>query len=460
MRWLALFTTIVLLFSAPLPATPDNARRADHVVLISLDGLRPEFYLDPSWPAPMLQQMSREGAHARAVRSVFPSVTYPAHTTMITGAQPVEHGISYNSPFEPDGATGRWYWEEKHILVPTLWDAARTAGLTTASIFWPVSVGAPVDWNVPEIWPLDWEAAEFTDPMRRLATPPGLVEELEREATGRLSSLNFSFGQMNLDDKSSQMAAYLLATSKPNLLTLHLLAVDGVQHDEGRDGPRLPRALSTLDRAIARLVEAADQAGILDRTTFLVVGDHGFIDLHTEVAPNVWLIEAGLRSAAPDRGAWRATVDNTSAAGFVFLADPDDSTTLAQVRDVLEQQPAEVRALFRVLEREDLDRLQGAPDAALGLTPVPGVYISSRAESPAVRPRDGASHGYLPDLPEIYTGFVAWGAGIEPGASIVMMGLEQVAPLVCELLGLELEAARAAIPKGILHTDQSGITPP
>ncbi len=81
-----------------------------------------------------------------------------------------------------------------------------------------------------------------------LSTPAGLVEELEREATGRLSSANFSFGRMNLDDKSSEMAAYLLATYKPNLLTLHLLAVDGVQHDEGRDSPSLPRALATLDR--------------------------------------------------------------------------------------------------------------------------------------------------------------------------------------------------------------------
>ena len=194
---------IALLLLASAAAAEVQTRRTDHVVLISLDGLRPEFYLEERWPAPMLQQMGREGAHAKAVKSVFPSVTYPAHTTLITGKMPIDHGISYNSPFEPQGETGRWYWEEEHILVPTLWDAARAAGLKTASIFWPVSVGAPVDWNVPEIWPVDWRTEEFTDPMRRLSTPAGLVEELEREATGKLSSANFSFGQMNLDDKSS-----------------------------------------------------------------------------------------------------------------------------------------------------------------------------------------------------------------------------------------------------------------
>lgn len=446
-----LATSLLLLEVAVSAQIPP--RRSDHVILISVDGLRPEFYLDESWPAPMLQQMNREGAHAEAVRTVFPSVTYPAHTTILTGRAPADHGISYNSPFEPEGQTGVWYWEESHIQGPTLWDAARDAGLRTASVFWPVSVGAPIDWNVPEVWPLNWEVEEFTDPMRRTATPPGLVEELEREATGRLSSLNFSFGRFNLDDKSSEMAAYLLATYKPNLLTLHLLAVDGVQHDEGKEGSRLPLALATLDRAIARLVEAAEQVGILDRTTFLITGDHGFIELHTQVSPNVWFVEAGLMEAQPDRGNWRATVHNTSVAGFIFLADPRDRQALGRVRQVLDAQPASVRSLFTVLEKEDLDALGGAPDAALGLTPAPGVYISSSYEPPAVKPSHGASHGFRPDYPEMNTGFVAWGAGIEPGGTLAKMSLDQVAPLVVSLLGLELEGADAPLPTGVLSTD-------
>lgn len=444
---------VLVLLSASVVHTQDNQRRTDHVVLISVDGLRPEFYLDERWPAPMLQQMHREGAHSRAVESVFPSVTYPTHTTIITGRMPIDHGISYNSPFEPQGETGRWYWEEKHIRVPTLWDATRAAGLQTASIFWPVSVGAPIDWNVPEIWPLEWQEDEFTDPLRRHSTPAGLVAELEREATGKLSSHNFSFGRLNLDDKSSEMAAYLLVTYKPNLLTLHLVGVDHFQHEGGRQGPMVPRALAALDRAIARMVEAAEQAGILDRTTFLITGDHGFIDLHTEVAPNVWLVEAGLMAARPDRGDWRATVHHTSVAGFVFLADNDDQETLQDVRRILDAQPAEIRSLFKVLEREDLDRLQSAPDAALGLTPVPGVYISSSYEPPAVRPVDGASHGYLPEVPQMYTGFVAWGAGIQPGVAIPMMGLDQIAPLVSSLLGLDLPGAEAPPPPGLLGSD-------
>lgn len=429
-----------------------DSRSTDHVVLISIDGLRPEFYLDDSWPAPMLQQMRREGAHARAVESVFPSVTYPAHTTIITGTQPSEHGVYYNSPFEPDGQTGRWYWEEEAIRVPTLWDAAHQAGLETASVFWPVSVGAPIDWNLPEIWPLDWEKDDFTDPLRRLSTPEGLVEELEIEATGKLTPHNFSFGRLTLDERSAEMAAYLLATHRPNLLTVHLIGVDNNQHQEGRAGAMLPRALAALDRCVARIVEAAEQVGILDRTTFVITGDHGFIDVHTKISPNVWLVEAGLMAPTPDRGGdWRATVHNTSAAGFLFLADPADTETLVEVRTILDAQPTEVRSLFRILQPEEMARLRGASDAALGLAPVPGAYISSDVEPPAVQSTTGASHGFIPDMsPEIYTGLVAWGAGIQPGATVPRLNLDQVAPLVSSLLELEMPSARAPAPVGLL----------
>ncbi len=84
-------------------------------------------YLELLPPAPLIQQMAQEGVQARAVRGVFPSVTYPSHTTLITGAVPERHGIYYNTPFEPEGQTGRWYWHTSAIRVPTLWDAVREA---------------------------------------------------------------------------------------------------------------------------------------------------------------------------------------------------------------------------------------------------------------------------------------------------------------------------------------------
>ena len=120
------FFTICLVLTALASAV---AQKTKYVVMISIDGLRPEFYKDPSWPAPNIQALARNGVYADGVRGVFPTVTFPSHTTMVTGALPAKHGIYYNTPFEPEGQTGNWYWDESQIKVETLWDACKKKGL-------------------------------------------------------------------------------------------------------------------------------------------------------------------------------------------------------------------------------------------------------------------------------------------------------------------------------------------
>ncbi len=441
------FLVLALFLSGPplLAGEPP----ADHVVLISIDGLRPEFYLDPSWPAPMLQQLRREGAHAEAVRTVFPSVTYPAHTTMITGVHPARHGIVYNSPFEPGGQTGRWYWEASAIRAPTLWDAARNAGMLSASIGWPVSVDAPVDFNIPEIWSLNGDD-EPVDVIREASHPPELFAELEREATGRVRTETFTYGHMARDDRCGAIAGYLLETYRPQLITLHLVETDHSQHEDGRDSPRVRRAVAAVDRAVSQVYEAAERAGILERTAFVITGDHGFVDLHTQIAPNVWLVEAGLRSPAKDRGDWRAAFLVTGAAAFLHLADAEDQEAVELARQALAGVAPALRRLFRVVERDELDRLGAAPDAVLALALEPGIYVTSDPTGPPLRAKIGGSHGYVPDFPHIMTGLVASGAGIRPGAVAPQLGLVDVAPLVAHLLGLELPAGDGVVPMGFL----------
>lgn len=422
---------------------------ARHVVLVSVDGLRPEFYLDQSWPAPMMQQMAREGAHARAVRGVVPTVTYPAHTTMITGALPSRHGIYYNTPFEPGGQTGRWYWEAEAIQVTTLWELAREAGLTTASVSWPVTVGAPIDYNLPEVWSLDRQE-DPVQVIRRHAHPPGLLEEIEREATGRLSAANFAIQHLTRDDRAGAAAAYLLETYRPALLAVHLVGTDQVQHRLGREGGMVRRAVAAADRAISQMVEAAERAGILGQTAFVITGDHGFVDIHTQIAPNVALVEAGLLEPAPDRGRWRAVFHTSGGSAFLHLADPADGQVVERVRDLLSSLSPGVRRLFRLVEREELERLGADPRVPLALAALPGILFHPASTGSTLRAGSGGTHGFFPEFPEIHTGFVGWGAGFKPGAVAPLLGLEDMAPLVAALLGLSWEAPDGILPRGLL----------
>ncbi len=442
--------SVLWLSALAFPARAD--RPADHVVLVSIDGLRPEFYFDSSWPTPMLRQLLRAGAHAEAVRSVFPSVTYPSHTTMVTGALPDRHGIFYNSPFDPEGATDRWYWEAEAIRLPTLWDAVRSAGGKSAAIGWPVSVGAGVDYLVPEVWSLDSEITDI-DLMRQLAMPRGLMEELEREATGRLTMNNFHIDHLTRDDRAGDMAAYLLETHQVELLLVHLIGSDHFQHEDGRESPRVRRAVAAADRAVSQIYEAAERAGILERTAFVITGDHGHVDLHSVLAPNVWLAGAGLMEDRDDRGAWRAAFHTTGASAFLHLADPADIAAIAEVRKLLDAQPRGVRGLFRIVERSELQSLGAAPEAVLALNSVPGVDFSSSASGSALGSASGATHGWIPDFPHIQTGLIASGAGIRPGASAAQLRLTDVASLVASLLGLDFETEDGTVPLGFLAVE-------
>lgn len=417
-------------------------RIADHVVLVSIDGLRPEFYLDAKWPAPMLQQLARDGAHAERVEGVFPSVTYPSHTTMITGVRPAAHGIFYNSPFEPAGSTGAWYWEEDAIRVPTLWDLCRDAGLATASLSWPVSVGAPIDHNVPEVWdPTGRES--FVETARRHATP-GLLDEIERQATGRLRHETFTIDYHTREDRAGDAAAWVFEEHRPALLTLHLIATDHFQHEDGRESDRVRRAVAAVDRALAQVWETAERIGVLDRTTFVIIGDHGHVERHTEIRPNVLLEEAGLLE--------RVRFHTAGASAFLHLLDPQDEAPAREARRILDQQPTAVRSLYRILDRDDLDRLAAAPEAAFALALEPGVDASASTDGTLLGPTEGATHGYLPDVhPHIYTGLVASGAGIRPGAAAAEMALVDVAPLVVEMLGLDAPPMEGQAPLGWLE---------
>ena len=132
-------------FSVRRACAQDNAA-PPLLVVISIDGLRPDYVTQADAHGaklPNLRRFMKLGAYADGVQGVVPTVTYPSHTTLMTGVWPLKHGIYANTTFDPLQKNFQgWYWYAEDIKVPTLWDAAAKAGRTTASIQWPVTVGA------------------------------------------------------------------------------------------------------------------------------------------------------------------------------------------------------------------------------------------------------------------------------------------------------------------------------
>jgi predicted AlkP superfamily pyrophosphatase or phosphodiesterase len=408
----------------------------ENVILISIDGLRPEFYLDPAFPAPHLQEMAREGLYARYVRGVFPSVTYPSHTTLITGAKPARHGILYNSPFEEGGQTGKWYWHFDEIKVPTIWDLVQANGGSSASLFWPVSVGAPVTYNIPEYWDLDRRKDMF-DAIRPHVAPEGFLDELFEHATGKLNSLNFNGDGLNREARVAYMADYILGKYQPNFMTIHLISTDHFQHEGGREGQKVKKAVAAADYAVGQILESVEKHGLKDHTTIIITGDHGFVDIHTKIKPNVWLVEAGLQQAAKDRGNWKAAFHTSGASAFLILKDKKDRKTVAAVRKKMQTLPDSIQAMFRIVEKEELAKVGASPEAAFALAPVEGISFGGSNQGPALTRASGGTHGFFPDLPNIHTGFIAIGPKVQKNTKIEMMGLEDVAPFILETLQIK-----------------------
>lgn len=426
--------------------------RAEHVVLVSIDALRPDFYQNEKWPAPTLQQFASQGTFARQVRSVFPALTYPAHTTIVTGARPARHGVTHNRPFEPPSTSSgdRWLWDSSNIRVPALWDAVRRAGGTTASISWPVTVGAAIDWNVPDIWSPDDPRATVAA-VRAHTRPAGLIEELEREACGPLRDANFAINRLAREDRVGSIASYLFERYCPTLVMMHLIGTDHIQHEVGRDNPKTRRAVGAADRAIAQVHEAVERAKKLDTTAFIVTGDHGTADVHTLLKPNVWLRRAGLLGSG-DEPHWRATFFASGGSAFLRVCD-GDAAAVGHARGLIEDLPPGPRALFRVIERDEIAALGADPEAPFALVAAPGIAFSESSDGDPLVATVGGAHGYDPDEPEMQTGFVASGAGLRKGTVAPRMMLEDIAPIVAAVLGIPFDAPDGVLFPGLLSSE-------
>lgn len=429
-KWIVLAG--ILLFSVQWV----QAQAVKHVVLITVDGFRPDFYLDPSWNAVKIRQLMQDGVYADGVNSVFPSMTYPSHTTIVTGVQPVKHGIYYNNLFEPNGPTGKMYWNDSSIKVPTIWGAAQQKGMTVAALLWPVSAGAPVQYDVPDIGSMGETTREA------YSKPAGFVDELKKQVFGGASTIPYG-----KDENVGRIAAYVIQQARPNLMTIHLFSVDHFEHEQGRDGNHVRAAVADADSAVGIIEDALKQAGIWEQTVMIVTGDHGFLDVTTQVNPNVWLAAAGLiKDVKTDD--WKAQFFSVGGSSYLYLKDRKDVATLRQVKQILSGLPESQKRLFRIIDRPLLDAIGGNPEVELALSGLNGAAFANASTGEAVKEGHGGTHGYFPDFREIRTGFVACGPGIKKGGEIRMMNLRDIAPVVAKLLGLALPSAEGTIPEG------------
>jgi predicted AlkP superfamily pyrophosphatase or phosphodiesterase len=429
---LAALASVVVLTQAP----PSR-----HVILITIDGFAAYHLADSSIDLPNIRALAAAGTVTESSETVFPSVTHPSHTTLVTGVTPRKHGVVDNTV--TDRRTGKSFHitslpRKESVRVPTLFDAVREAGLRSSAFFWPETKDDPViDFNIAEVFGANG-GADST------AVTPGLLDELRAAGVPIDTYYAFHgdpFGQGAGDLALTQAAAYVFRRHKPALTAIHLLMTDDVQHEFGPAHYLSRAALTTTDHCVGLLRRAVEESGLSAETTIVVAADHGFITVKDEM--NV----APLLASPELDGRIRWTADKW----YLFAErtarfDPArDNAALERVLSRL----ASTKGIARVIRPADFAAL-GFPDyddnpyarghvivaADADLHLVIDPASSSVERRRKARPYHG--HGYLPDHVSMRPLLVLSGAGIAPGRSLGHVKNIDVAPTIAALLGLTL----------------------
>ena len=428
---------IGLAIAAPAIANP--------VLLISIDGLRPGDVIEAEQrglKVPNLRRFLVQGSYATGVRGVLPTVTYPSHTTLITGASPARHGVFSNTTFDPlQVNSSGWYWFASDIKVPTLWQAAAAAGLSVGNVHWPVSVGAKgITWNLPQIW-----RTGHADDAKMLAAlaSPGLIPELET-ATGETYAQGI-VEDIAGDENRARFAVALIRRHKPGFATVYLTALDHQQHLDGPDTPSAHAVLERIDAAVGKVVVA--ELAVHPDAVIAVVSDHGFAPITHETNLFRAFIDAGLITLGPDGKikSWEAMPWPSGGSAAVVLARPSDAELVARVGSLLASLKADpANGIAEVADAPAIKGMNGNPAASFFVNMVPGTStggFGDQAGGMIAVPHNKGTHGWFPASPLMRSTFLIMGPGIPKHHALGEIDMRAIAPTLARLMHAKLSGA-------------------
>ena len=392
-------------------------------VLVSLDAF---FDADFQFLRPEggLSRMIREGCVCRRVKTVFPALTYPAHVTLITGCDPAETRVGQNQPFQPDTPAGRrvWYWERKHIAVPTLFDAVQDAGGKSCSILWPVCCKNPaVRWCFPEVHPLPGENIVLKT--LQYGTPFFILDsEL------RFGSLRQGISEPGLSHYAAAITERSIRTLRPDLTAVHLIDLDEMRHHHGTFSPEAVEAIHRNEDRLSRFLQALEETSGMEDALLIAVSDHGQSDISRTVNLTECLQKLGLNEN------FGVQSNGESAYFFSKNDDADPDRAISVLLGHLEE-----FGIQRLYSRQDLIRMRAAEGPAFACEAADQVVFSDGLDE---NKREKATHGFGPGHPAENCLFAVWGRGVRPGGELPPMPMRDVAPTIAGLMGIPLPSGR------------------
>ncbi len=388
-RLLTRLVALAIGLAAATAAAP--AQPGPILILVSLDGWRWDYLARAD--APHLRSLAARGVRSEGLIPAFPTVTFPNHYTIVTGLRPDHHGIVSNTMIDRSIALvrftmssdtardARWWGGEP------IWTLAIRNGQKSASMFWPGSEAIhPTYWR-----PYD-EAVSNADRVRQVLAWLALPD-----------------------------------ADRPSFITLYFSDVDTAAHDTGPDSADTFDAAARLDEMVGQLLAGITRAGLQDRTTVVVVSDHGLVRTHPD------------RVVLLDDYIARDDVDVLDVGAFVAL-NPGPATTIDALYDKL----AGKHPTLSVYRKAALPAALGygrhpRVPAIVGLVE-PGwtaTWRQSAARETAAGWASGrGAHGYDPRHRDMHGLFVAAGPRVARGVVRPPLANVHLYAFLCALLGL------------------------
>jgi predicted AlkP superfamily pyrophosphatase or phosphodiesterase len=428
----------------------------DHLIIISFDCLS-EHDVPLIRELPNFKAFIENSSFCTQVETIYPSVTYPCHATIVTGHFPNRHGIVNNTFIQPGRISPDWFWHRRHVKGTTLYDEAKKAGMKTAALLWPVTAKADIDYNMPEI---------FANRPWHHQIPVSLSNGSPRyqlEMNSKFGHIRNGLSQPELDDFVLESTVETIKTRKPDLMLIHFVDLDSQRHIHGFSSDEASAALHRHDKRLGRIMEALKEAGIAENATVAILGDHSALDESKVVKLNVIFKERGLiqTNAAGKVTGWKAYCKSCDGSAYIYVKDQNDDAVKNTITDILtELLQNESNGIEAAITGAEANA-KGADgtsfrmlEAARGYyfsEAIDGEYIEEVTEED-VRSKKYtyACHGYSPEKEGYHTVFFAAGKGIRPGISIKSMHLVDEGPTFARLLGLDLGDTDGSILEGIL----------
>lgn len=382
------------------------------LIVISIDGMDARFLSEPNLKVkvPNIRRLMKDGASATVI-GVAPSDTWPAHATLVTGVSPWQNGIVANVKANADERD----FAASDLKTEPLWDASTKAGLKTATVYWPSTLGASVAFDFPEYWQDRHGNAVPLEPISEKATPPGIGAQVAKMFP--------AFEKELWDDSTSAYAAICLLTNdKPDVMLMHMAEVDAEQHETTALSIYAREALENDDDLIGQILKT-----LAPGTLVALVSDHGFENENRIVRPKVLLRQMGVKGRVDVADGLIGTPDPAVAEALRKLMAQGRKSGIAR-----EVKMAEVKARAPALGRwiAAFDTMPDcvASDQDHGSGVGPGTHLGA--------------HGLWPTRPGYRSVFILAGEGVRP-VKLGEIEMLQIAPTLADAIGVKLPAAKS-----------------